>query len=105
MAGLAIKPADAAKMRELRAELDVSPVAIHASYLINVCTQTEASAHKPIAPFAARWSAPWPSGAEFLVLHPGSWKGLTRDEGCAGRAVHREGHRRDRPCRATTSTS
>ena len=36
-----VKPEDAAKMRSLRAELDVNPVAIHASYLINLCSQTE----------------------------------------------------------------
>ncbi len=28
-------------MREARARLDVNPVAIHASYLINLCSQTE----------------------------------------------------------------
>ncbi|HEX4651630.1 MAG TPA: deoxyribonuclease IV, partial [Granulicella sp.] len=29
-----VKPADAAKMQELRAKHDVGPVAVHASYLI-----------------------------------------------------------------------
>ena len=32
----AVKPEDAAKMREARVRLDVNPVAIHASYLINL---------------------------------------------------------------------
>ena len=36
-----VKAADAAKMAELRAKHDVGPVAIHASYLINLCSQTE----------------------------------------------------------------
>ena len=36
-----VKAADAAKMKELRAKHDVGPVAIHASYLINLCSQTE----------------------------------------------------------------
>ena len=38
----AVKPEDAKKMRELREKHDVGPVAIHASYLINLCSQTEA---------------------------------------------------------------
>ena len=31
--------------------------------------------------FAARLSGRCNCGAEYLVLHPGSWKGLTREEG------------------------
>src|SRR6202042_1023081 len=37
----AVKLEDAKKMRELRAKHDVGPVSIHASYLINLCSQTE----------------------------------------------------------------
>jgi deoxyribonuclease-4 len=37
----AVKAGDAAKMRDLRATHDVGPVAVHASYLINLCSQTE----------------------------------------------------------------
>ena len=37
----AVKPEDGAKMRALRAQHDVSPLVIHASYLINLCSQTE----------------------------------------------------------------
>ena len=77
----AIKPADAAKMRELRAQFDVGPVAIHASYLINVCSQTETVRVNSVAAFRGEVERALALGAEFLVLHPGSWKGLTREEG------------------------
>jgi deoxyribonuclease-4 len=77
----AIKPADAKKMRELRAEFDVGPVAIHASYLINVCSQTDTVRTNSIAAFRGEVERALALGAEFLVLHPGSWKGLTREEG------------------------
>jgi deoxyribonuclease-4 len=77
----AVKPEDAARMRELRAKLDVNPVSIHASYLINLCSQTESVRTNSIAAFRGEVERALALGAEFLVLHPGSWKGLTREEG------------------------
>ena len=76
-----VKAADAAKMMELRAKHDVGPVAVHASYLINVCSQTESVRANSVAAFRGEVERAMALGAEFLVLHPGSWKGLTRDEG------------------------
>ena len=46
-----MKPADAAKMRELRTKHDVGPVAVHASYLINLCSQTESVRTNGVAAF------------------------------------------------------
>jgi deoxyribonuclease-4 len=77
----AVKPEDAAKMRELRAKHDVGPVAVHASYLINLCSQTESVRENSTAAFRGEVERALALGAEYLVLHPGSWKGLTRDEG------------------------
>ena len=76
-----VKPVDAAKMLELRAKHDVGPVSVHASYLINMCSQTEAVRENSIAAFRGEVERALALGAEFLVLHPGSWKGLTREEG------------------------
>lgn len=76
-----VKPADARKMRELRAEYGIGPVSIHASYLINMCSQTEAVRANSIAGFRGEVERALALGAEYLVLHPGSWKGLTREEG------------------------
>ncbi|MGP8259802.1 MAG: deoxyribonuclease IV [Acidobacteriaceae bacterium] len=76
-----VKPADAKKMRELRAQYAVGPVAIHASYLINVCSQTETVRTNSVAAFRGEVERALALGAEFLVLHPGSWKGLSREEG------------------------
>jgi len=77
----AVKPEDAQKMRELRAEYGVVPVAIHASYLINLCSQTESVRVSSVAAFRGEVERALALGAEYLVLHPGSWKGLTREEG------------------------
>jgi deoxyribonuclease IV len=76
-----VKEADAAKMRELRAKHDVGPVAVHASYLINMCSQTESVRANSIVAFRGEVERALALGAEYLVLHPGSWKGLTREEG------------------------
>src|SRR3569623_281074 len=46
-----IKPEDAAKMKALRAEHDFGPLVIHASYLINLCSQTESVRVSSIAGF------------------------------------------------------
>jgi deoxyribonuclease-4 len=78
-----VKAADAAKMQELRAKHDVGPVAIHASYLINLCSQTESVRANSTAAFRGEVERALALGAEFLVLHPGSWKGLTREQGLA----------------------
>jgi deoxyribonuclease-4 len=76
-----VKPEDAEKMRAARAELGVSPVSIHASYLINLCSQTESVRENSVDGFRGEVERALAWGAEYLVLHPGSWKGLTRDEG------------------------
>jgi len=77
----AVKPEDAAKMRDLRAKHDVGPVSFHASYLINLCSQTESVRVNGVAAFRGEVERALALGAEYLVLHPGSWKGLTREEG------------------------
>lgn len=76
-----VKPQDAAKMREELAANDVGPLVIHASYLINLCSQTEAVRANSISAFRSEVERALALGGNFLVLHPGSWKGLTREEG------------------------
>ncbi len=77
----AVKPEDAAKMLELREKHDVGPISIHASYLINLCSQTESVRANSTDAFRGEVERALALGAENLVLHPGSWKGLTREEG------------------------
>ncbi len=76
-----VKAEDGAKMRALRVEHDVSPLVIHASYLINLCSQTESVRKNAVTAFRGEVERALAWGAEFLVLHPGSWNGLTREEG------------------------
>ena len=76
-----VDTAQAARMRELRAKLDVGPLVIHTSYLVNVCSQSDEVRQKSIEAFRGEIERALDWGAEYLVLHPGSWKGLSRDEG------------------------
>ena len=76
-----VDPAQAERMRTLRAKLDVGPLVIHTSYLVNVCSQSEDIREKSVAAFHGEIERALAWGAEYLVLHPGSWKGMTRDEG------------------------
>ena len=76
-----VDPTQAARMIELRAKLDIGPLVIHTGYLINICSQSSEIREKSIAGFRGEIERALVLGAEYLVLHPGSWKGLTRDEG------------------------
>ena len=76
-----VDPKQAARMREQRGKLDVGPLVIHTSYLVNLCSQTDEVREKSVVAFRGEIERALALGAEFLVLHPGSWKGLTRDEG------------------------
>ena len=76
-----VDPQQAHRMRELRVKYDVGPLVIHTSYLVNVCSQTSEIREKSIAGFRGEIERALQLGAEYLVLHPGSWKGLSRDEG------------------------
>ncbi|MFC6646571.1 deoxyribonuclease IV [Granulicella cerasi] len=77
----AVKPEDADKLKKLRAHYDIGPLTIHASFLINLCSQTESVRASSVEALRAEVQQGLALGAEYLVLHPGSWKGLTRDEG------------------------
>jgi len=76
-----ISAAHCDQMKRLRAEYDCSPLVIHASYLINLCSQSEEVRRNSIAAFRGEVDRALALGAEYLVLHPGSWKGLTREQG------------------------
>lgn len=76
-----IDPKQAERTRELRAKLDVGPLVIHTSYLVNVCSQSEEVRKKSVDAFRGEIERALTLSAEYLVLHPGSWKGMTRDEG------------------------
>src|ERR1035441_3172073 len=62
-----VDPKQAARMRELRAVLDVCPLVIHTSYLVNVCSQSDEIREKSIAAFRGEIERALELGAEYLV--------------------------------------
>src|SRR6266567_2053866 len=76
-----VDPEQCKRMRALRAKHDIGPLVIHTSYLVNVCSQTEEFRRKSVDAFRGEMERALALGAEYLVLHPGSWKGMTRHEG------------------------
>jgi deoxyribonuclease IV len=79
--GSVLAAADCDRMHELRSLYDCSPLVIHASYLINVCSQSEVVRANSIQALRGEVERALALRAEYLVLHPGSWKGLPREQG------------------------
>jgi deoxyribonuclease-4 len=69
------------EVRSARERHGVGPLAIHASYLINVCSQSAEVVEKSAAALRGEVERALALGAEFLILHPGSYRGMTRREG------------------------
>src|SRR5215469_3313507 len=76
-----VDPQQCELLRAARARHDIGPLVIHTSYLVNVCSQTEEIRRKSVEAFRGEMERALELGAEYLVLHPGSWKGMTRHEG------------------------
>jgi deoxyribonuclease-4 len=75
--------ADCERLSALRKEYDCTPLVIHVSYLVNLCSQSAEVRSKSITAFRGEVERALALGADYLVLHPGSWRGLTREEGLA----------------------
>src|SRR5512143_1566223 len=74
-------------MSRLRAKYGLKPLVIHASYLLNLGGSNEQFYGKTIASFRGELERAMALCAEYLVVHPGSFRGISREEGLA-RAAH-----------------
>jgi deoxyribonuclease-4 len=70
-------------VQELRRKYGISPMVIHTSYLVNLCSRTMTFLAKSVVAFRGEIERALALGAEYLVLHPGSFRGGSRDEGLA----------------------
>jgi deoxyribonuclease-4 len=68
-------------MSQLRATYDLKPLVIHANYLINVAGVNSEFHQKSVAAFRSEVERGLALCADYLVLHPGSWRGDTREAG------------------------
>ena len=70
-----------AAMIRLRTKYDLKPLAIHANYLVNLAGGNPEFHSKSIAAFHGEIERALALEAEYLVLHPGSFRGASRAEG------------------------
>lgn len=78
------KAPDAQQVKELEAERakhDLTPLVIHDSYLINLAAPASVIREKSIDGFRGEIERALIIGADYLVTHPGNYKGLTPEQG------------------------
>ena len=69
------------QMRRLRDKYGIGPLVIHTNYLVNLASITAEFHRKSVKAFRGELERAVQLGAEFLVLHPGSFRGRSREEG------------------------
>src|SRR6266567_5604673 len=69
------------QMKQLREKYDLKPLVIHTNYLVNLASTTELFLKKSIAAFHGEIERALALCAEYLVLHPGSFRGADRERG------------------------
>jgi len=77
----ALSEAQCSRMRLLREQHGIGPLVIHTNYLVNLASITAEFHRKSVAAFRGELERAVQLGAEFLVLHPGSFRGYSREEG------------------------
>lgn len=67
--------------RAARAELSIAPLVVHTSYLVNLCSQSQEIREKSVQAFRGEIERALALGADYLVVHPGSYRGMSRQQG------------------------
>ena len=69
------------EMGRLRGRYDLKPLVIHTNYLVNLANSTEQFLQKSVEAFRGEIERALALCAEYLVLHPGSFRGADREQG------------------------
>ena len=78
---------DVKRFAAARVELDLSPLVVHANYLINLASVDETIRGKSIQAFREELLRCIMVGADFLVVHPGNYKDQTVETGVGAAAL------------------
>jgi deoxyribonuclease-4 len=70
-------------LQRARERLDLYPLAIHVSYLVNLASADPIIRARSIGCFRGELERAAGLGAEYLVVHPGSYKGQSLEQGIA----------------------
>src|SRR5215471_15949391 len=76
-----LSPAQCDEMQRLRKKYDLGPLVIHTGYLVNLASATPEFHRKSVLAFRAELQPALAREAEYLVLHPGSFRGRSREDG------------------------
>ena len=84
-------------LKRLREKYNLKPMVIHTNYLINMASVTESFLKKSIEAFRGEIERALMLCAEYLVLHPGSFRGADREKGLlqTAAAISAASHRLD----------
>ncbi|HTU42489.1 MAG TPA: deoxyribonuclease IV [Candidatus Aquilonibacter sp.] len=69
------------EMLRLRAQYDLKPLVIHTNYLVNLASTNQLFLKKSIEAFRGEVERALAVCADYLVLHPGSFRGTDREAG------------------------
>jgi len=69
------------QMLRLRSQYDLKPLVIHTNYLVNLASTNELFLNKSIEAFRGEVERALAICADYLVLHPGSFRGSDREAG------------------------
>ncbi|MBS1850477.1 MAG: deoxyribonuclease IV [Acidobacteria bacterium] len=76
-----VQPAQCGEIQRLREKYDLHPLVIHTNYLVNLASQNEAFLKQSIEAFRGEIERALQVKADYLVLHPGSFRGADREQG------------------------
>jgi len=74
---------DIVAMRRARERLDLRPLVIHVNYLVNLASLDPVIRERSITSFRGELERAAAIGAEYLVTHPGNYRGLAVDQAIA----------------------
>jgi deoxyribonuclease-4 len=69
------------RFRAIRAKTGITPVVVHSCYLVNLAAADEAVREKSVAAFREEIERCLRIGADYLVVHPGSARGVCEADG------------------------
>jgi deoxyribonuclease-4 len=69
------------EMNRLRGRYGLKPLVIHTNYLVNMASSNELFLHKSMSAFRGEVERALQLCADYLVLHPGSFRGVDREQG------------------------
>jgi len=76
-----LAPEEISAMARLRREFDLRPLVIHANYLLNLASPDPGLRQRSVEAFRGEIGRAVALRAEYLVLHPGSFRGGSAEEG------------------------